>query len=337
MDSTVTLWNPSLSLIRKLSLASSSATALVQVNNMVFIADAKQIFVFDAYTYDLIQTVDLPTIDYLSSSDCNSTNSALEEIHRAPTVMKLDRNQLGTVMGRPAAVSSTEPWIGYFVRCMAQVGDFVWVCTDGFVCFVDIATLTVVPNVHIPIPKINTLAYIKSTNQVWGGCSDCSIYVWDAASPSSTGKIQPLRHITGWSSDRVSKLVNWDDKYVYSGSWDKRLRVWDAQTATMLCESKKVHECPIMSIVVLPYRWLRIVPPKSNDSPPNTTPAEPRREAQSLPPKLPSAESLVLPRVNSTEAQMSNTGHQTNQEVEAETTTIMTVLTADWSSVSLWV
>jgi hypothetical protein len=258
MDSTVTLWNPSLTLIKKLSLNASSATSLVQVGNHVYIADAKQIFVFDSQTYDLVQTIDLPQLKHLIP--CDDMFNGESNLVRSNTIMNLDTSGFNTVMSRSKGLESAEPFSGYFVRCMALVEKHVWVCTDGFICFIDSSTLSIIPGVCIPIPKINSIAYVKSTNQVWGGCSDCSIYIWDGDVPfTKKGKIPPSRHLSGWTSDRVSKLANHEDKYIFSGSWDKKIRVWDAQTANLIFESKKCHECPIMAIVILPYRWLRVI------------------------------------------------------------------------------
>lgn len=400
MDSTVTVWNTSLCLLRKLTLGSSSATSLIQVGELVYIADAKQIFTFDSQTYDLIAVMDLPRLDWLVSGkpgdgtsnntgDSSTSASAGEQsdsLRAAPSVLHLPSS--ATSAPRPSSLDESPGFSGYFVRSMALVNRHIWVCTDGFVCFIDTnpTSRTVVPEVYISVPKINSVIHIASVKQVWGACSDSNIYIWDADAPNQKGEIQPLKRLQGWTSDRVSRLVNFEDKFIYCATWDKRMRVWDAQTAELLFESPRPHECPIMAICVLPYKWLRVYPkhPKlqpqanqygstgSNSSTNNSLPAASaaipmsassnslqsqnnanamptpmitsssqfdRRITHSLPPpnSNPSSQSSPatfethLPRNPSTEFNQNSFEGQEPYEM-----TIMSVFTADWSTVSHW-
>lgn len=257
MDSTVTLWNPSLSAIKKLSLGSYSATSIVAVGRMVFVADAKQIFVFDSQSYDLVKKIDLPQLEHLMAGQEEGAEPSGED---GGGKKKLG---LHTVISRSSALSgsrSGEEFSGYFVRCMVLVEKWVWVCTDGFICFVEVSTLSIVPSVCVPIPKINSLAYVPATQQVWGACSDSSIYVWDCGAPLQTGFLTASAQLSGFSHDRISRLVLFENRYIFSGSWDKKLRIWDVFSHALLYTSSKNHECPIMSILPIPYPWLKIKP-----------------------------------------------------------------------------
>lgn len=395
MDSTVTLWNPSLTLVKKLNLGASSATSLVQVGNYVYIADAKQIFVFDSQTYALIKAIDLPHMQYLLNTDAENTSSekavAQDQDHATqtlPSSIQINRSDTATPMSRAHRPSfASETFSGYFVRCMAHVERYVWVCTDGFVCFIDTHTVTVVPGTLISVPKVNSIVYVKSLQQVWGGCSDSSIYIWDSSAPeirkgSVPAGIEPLKKLAGGSGDRVSSLANFEDKLIYSGSWDKMLRIWDAKEAKLMHTSQKLHGYPVMAIVLLPYPWLRVIPSKpqvhkmqgkkmeggADSTSSNTTTVtsnsatpELRRGSHSLPGVMsPSSSSTTLsfPSLNtslsssstqipkdaqhtfessssaSTNGGTSSPGLESSAEVEV--VTIMTVYTADWSSVYMW-
>lgn len=332
-----------------MNLGGSSTTALVQVDSNVWIADAKSIFVVDAQTRELVATIDLPTKEFLvsssngseiplrSSSGSPSKGLATEAMQNSPSVLHMDRSSTIAVRGRVSANTQPHQFVGYFVRCLCLVGDYVWVCTDHWVCFIDKNTFAVLSGVHIPTPKINSIAYIKPTNKVWGACSDGSIYIYEAdANILQKGEIGATRCLSGWSEERVSKLVNLDDKYVYVGSWDKYLRIWDAQSEEMIFQQSKSHECPIMAIVLLPYPWLKVVGPKtstkSNSGPLSTSP----RTEQAK--RLLSVSSDTL-RANNSHQELSALASSSSSpapDMDVEATTIMTLVTADWSSVSLW-
>lgn len=357
MDATVTIWNTSLCLLRKIALGSSSATALTTVGHDVYVADAKHVYIFDSQTYSLRSTVDLPRLDFLttlpsptsSSTDSTTSESKSSLLRSVSSYANLYRHASSSPALVPLRPPSPEEdatsFSGYFVRSITQVKQHAWISTDGFVCFLDSATRSFVPGVYIDIPKINSTAYIQSTNQVWGACSDGCIYIWDADSPTKTGKIEPLQRLSGWTNDRVSKVINYEDKLIYCATWDKKMRVWDAQTAELLFTSSRPHECPIMAIIVLPYPWFKIYPQTSKSTSnlqlaSSTTAVTPatskenelvRRAAQSLPVQnLNTSSAEVAAKSPSLD---SSTTISPNQPQEM---TIMTVFTADWSSVSQW-
>lgn len=351
MDSSVTIWNTSLCLLRRLTLGASSATSLAQVGHNVYIADARHIHIFDSQTYALRAVVELPRLTYLSTAPSTASVPSDPPAHdppsalmrSVPSVANLNRLAiLPSTRSPPMAESDSARFNGYFVRTISQVKQYAWVSTDGFVCFLDSTTKSFVPGVYIDIPKINSIIYIESTNQVWGACSDSCIYVWDADAPSQIGKIQPLKCLSGWTSDRVSKLVNYQDSLIYAAAWDKKMRIWDAKTMELLHTSTRAHECPMMGLVVLPYPWFKIYPQSSktvSPSPPMSPGAPPtkeisteRRVAQSLPVQSSTSSSGEVSLKSSVAISSDSVGLGEPQEI-----TILTVFTADWSSVSQWI
>lgn len=355
LDSTVTIWNSSLCLIRRLSLGVSSATSLAVVDHDVYIADAKHIYIFDSQTYKRKLVVDLPHLSFLTAAPDPSsppTEAPKQDpptalLRSVPTVANL--NRLTTASTSPSnhtsnAESDSKPNTGYFVRCIAKVKRFVWVSTDGFICFLDSQTHTFVPGIRIDVAKINSMVFIESTNQVWGACSDGCLYLWDADAPSLTGKVEPVKLLSGWTTDRVSRVVNYQDTFIYTATWDKKMRVWDAKTAELIYTSPRPHECPIMALVILPYPWFKVYQ-QSTKSPtgsqitlagvptaaPKENPSGERRAAQSLP--IQSSTTSAAEIVAKTPSPESSNPKNAD---EAQEMTIMTVFTADWSSVSQW-
>lgn len=357
LDSTVTIWNSSLCLLRRLSLGTSSATSLAAVNHDVYIADAKHIYIFDSQTYKRKTVVDLPRLSFITTLPDAASNSAESPVQdpphallrSVPTVANLNRlaptGASTSTSNQPTSPESdSKKFNGYFVRCIAPVKRFVWVSTDGFVCFLDSKTRTFVPGVHIDVPKINSIAFIESTNQVWGACSDGCLYVWDADVPLLSGKIEPVKKLSGWTTDRVSRVVNYQDNFVYTATWDKKMRVWDAKTVELIYTSPRPHECPIMALVILPYPWLKVYP-QASKSPAGSqitltgttttaskeNPSVERRAAQSLPVQstTTSSSDTITKSPNPETSNVKFAG-------EPQEMTIMTVFTADWSSVSQW-
>jgi hypothetical protein len=306
MDSTVTLYNPSLCMVKKLTLGASSATSLVQVGRYVYVADAKQIFVFHSQSYELIATIDLPQLEQLKGG-VNESDSCLdmEEEDGKPRAKISNVNAAHTLVARRTTTGvggSDDSFSGYFVRCMAVVGKYVWVCTDGFVCFVNAATHSIVPSVYIPIAKVNSIAWVPSTQEVWGGCSDSKIYIWKDSVPEAfSGAATPLTVLDKFTSDRISKLTNLNDQYIFCGAWDKFLRIWDPKTRSLLWQSSKPHECPIMSIVPLEYRWLRVFPnpqeSKDDTAPHSSHSTNPTSSSSVLPSQQPNSSAQTPTRV----------------------------------------
>jgi hypothetical protein len=124
------------------------------------------------------------------------------------------------------------------VRCLLIVDDCLWSGSDDEKIKLweqRLGTKTCRAELEEHTGSVLSLALISATQQVWSASADRQIICWDARN-NSARQLRVIRVHEG----RVTTL-SVGKKYVWSGSDDKTLRVWDVTTGK---EARKISSLP---------------------------------------------------------------------------------------------
>lgn len=115
-----------------------------------------------------------------------------------------------------------EKWEGLGAIAQHQDGS-VWVAALHTISIIDPDTLQVKSRIST-LPEVRILALVQVNETIWSGASDGSIAVW-----ASDGSPAHYTVLTAHSS-RIYCMICNDSGQVWTGSFDKTIIVWDAES-----------------------------------------------------------------------------------------------------------
>jgi len=142
------------------------------------------------------------------------------------------------------------------------IGGILWVCLHTHIVRLNQKDWKVVDTVVGP--RVNSLVYVKVNDTVWGCSSDSTIYVYARTSGiplrrffSSQVNPSPLENVVDVLVEEGHKqhifVLATYGKYVWSGGFDKIVRIWDAQALTLVNTLTPEHDV-INAMVVMPIK-----------------------------------------------------------------------------------
>jgi len=143
-----------------------------------------------------------------------------------------------------------------------RVGHIMWACLHTHIVRINQKEWKVLDTVVGT--RINCLVWVPLNDTVWACSSDSTIYVYARASGiplrrfySPPVALTPLENVVDIQVENGHKqhifVLTTFDKYVWSGGYDKKLRVWDAQALVLVSTLNPEHDV-INALIALPVR-----------------------------------------------------------------------------------